>query len=92
MVFLENELEACQKSIDAQFSSSIDCDKEGKRKRNRKAYLVFIYVMLNFIKCFIFIVHRPYRYGESLGDEIDHDYNSESSENNTHITINQLSC
>ena len=47
--------------------------------------------MLNFIKCFIFIVHRPYRYGESLGDEID-DYDSESSENNTHITINHLSC
>ena len=36
MAFLENELEACQKSVDTQFSSSI-------------------FVMLNFIKCFIFI-------------------------------------
>ena len=35
MAFLENELEARQKSIDAQFSSSIDSDKGGKRKRNR---------------------------------------------------------
>ena len=35
MAFLENELEARQKSIDAQFSSSIDIDKGGKRKRNR---------------------------------------------------------
>ena len=35
MAFLENELEACQKSVDTQFSSSIDSDKGGKSKRNR---------------------------------------------------------
>nr|XP_047143969.1 uncharacterized protein LOC105849968 [Hydra vulgaris] len=31
----ENELEARQKSIDAQFLSNIDSDKGGKRKRSR---------------------------------------------------------
>ena len=35
MAFLENELEARQKSVDTQFSSSIDSDKGGKSKINR---------------------------------------------------------